>query len=146
MTTTIKTCFKCHHEKPLSEFYKHSQMADGYLNKCKQCNKLDVRVNRRNNAEYYKKYDRERGNRQSSDYVCQYRDSNPEKYKAHCAVNNAVRDKRLFKEPCFMCGDEKTHGHHPDYSKPLSVIWLCPSCHKRIHAYESKVLAMRILR
>jgi len=133
MTTSVKTCFKCEQEKPVDQFYRHPTMKDGRVNKCKKCNTFDVRENRKLKVTYYREYDRKRGNRQTKEDRAKYKNAWPEKYKAHCAVNNAVRDGRLKKEPCEKCGRTDVHGHHDDYNKPLSVRWLCPPCHSKQH-------------
>ena len=143
-----KVCFKCGNLKPLSEFYKHPQMKDGHLNKCKECNKVDVKNNYHDNREYYAGYEQKRAQRPERKkaaltYQKKRRTKNPEPYKANTAVSNAVRDGRLFKEPCFQCGAvENIEAHHPDYSKPLDVVWLCRACHLAEHnrkAYDFTV-------
>lgn len=81
----------------------------------------------------------ERYRGKSRKYQAQYRDRWPEKHRAKQAVNNAIRDGRLVRpKHCQECGATgKIHGHHPDYSKPLEVMWLCVQCHGLQHRKES---------
>ncbi len=65
-----------------------------------------------------------------------------EKYRqiatAHGAIRKAIVTGKLIRPTeCASCSKEcKPDGHHPDYSKPLEVEWLCNSCHKEAHAQE----------
>ena len=133
-----KCCFKCGAEKPLSEFYKHKQMADGHLNKCKECTKRDASIHRDANIESVRAYDRSRAQKPhriqlNTKVVREWRKNNPEKYRAQNMLNNAIRDGKIQKHACMVCGDPQSEGHHPDYSKPLSVVWLCAEHHREIH-------------
>lgn len=151
MTTSIKTCFKCGETKILAAFYKHKQMADGHLNNCKECFKSAVRENRRKRVDYYRECDRKRAMR--PDRVAardEYRKTeagkaaaieskrrfvlaNPIKRAAHVSVGNAVRDGKMVRKSCEVCGAGRTHAHHDDYTKPLEVRWLCPAHHRQWH-------------
>lgn len=136
----MKTCFKCGIEKPLNEFYKHKQMKDGHVNKCKECNKKYVSEHRIKNIDRIRAYDRDRGNRQTTEYRDKYKRLYPNKYRAHTIVSNAIRDKKLFTEPCEICKKEVVHGHHDDYLKPLNVRWLCAAHHSQWHAANGEGL------
>lgn len=134
----MKKCFKCGAEKALHEFYRHKKMADGHLGKCKECTKKDVRKHRRENNSV-REYDRERYKRPRRKALTalvskEWRKNNPDGYKAHTAVGNAIRDGKMKRLPCEVCGDAKSHAHHKDYSKPFEVRWLCALHHHRHHA------------
>ena len=130
----MKVCFKCGKSKDLSEFYKHKDMADGHLGKCKQCTKDDSSARRNAKIDEVREYDRARGSRQSKDYLPAYRAKYPNKYKTHNLVSNCIRDKKLFAKPCEICGCTKSVAHHDNYLLPLSVRWLCQAHHKQWHA------------
>lgn len=49
------------------------------------------------------------------------------------AVKQALRKGTLHREPCIICGDKKSHGHHEDYLKPANVTWLCRKHHSERH-------------
>lgn len=145
-----KACFKCKEVKPLTEYYVHPAMGDGRLNKCKECTKADVRANYLANIDRYREYERgratlphrvearmeyaqteqgrEAGRRAKRDWC----DRNPAKRKAQYAAGNAIRDGRLVRQPCEICG-ARAQAHHDDYSKPLDVRWLCPKHHTEWH-------------
>ena len=45
----------------------------------------------------------------------------------------AIAKGRIKRQPCCVCGDPKSEGHHEDYTKPLDVIWLCAKHHSEAH-------------
>jgi hypothetical protein len=134
MEQVMKFCFKCERGLPLSEFYKHPQMKDGHLNKCKDCTKKDAKENRNKNIEYYRQYDRDREYRKNPAYLKKYRAANKQRTRAHRMVSYHVSKGNLTAQPCERCGTtERVEAHHEDYSKPLDVMWLCSIHHKARH-------------
>jgi hypothetical protein len=115
---------------------KYSQTETGKLNR-----KLNRK--RYNKTEYGKEKNRERSRifQKTENYkkaIEKYRSLNPEKRKAQIEVMKAINTKKLIRPSvCSVCNKTCTpHGHHYDYSKPLSVIWLCHDCHVAIHWHD----------
>ena len=142
--TTEKTCFKCGQQKPRSEFYRHPRMADGLLGKCKECTRQDVLNNRTKRVERYRAYDRDRYRRspeRKAAAIASFRaaqEANPHRLQAARVVGNAIRSGKLVPQPCFICG-AKAQAHHPDYSRPLDVVWLCVLHHRQAHGLTRRI-------
>jgi ribosomal protein S27AE len=62
-----------------------------------------------------------------------YYKNHHERKVAEDAVYYAKKTGKLIPQPCQICGAIKTEAHHKDYSKPLSVTWLCKRCHRLVH-------------
>lgn len=147
--TRSKECFKCKTIKPLTEFYKHSQMADGHLNKCKECAKGDANAHRKENIERIRKYDRDRAKnperkKTSQEVTKKWRQEDKRRSSVHNKVARAIRSGKLVRNSCERCGNEKSYAHHEDYDKPLDVMWLCQPCHKQRHAEINKLLKVKL--
>lgn len=150
----MKKCTGCAQTKELFDFYKHPATADGFASKCKLCAKAVVKAAREKRADHYAEYERSRANNPNrvaaraayaktekgkaahARALSAYQSRAPERRKAHISLGNAVRSGRVLKWPvCALpeCNG-KPEAHHPDYSRPLDVVWLCSAHHKQAHA------------
>ena len=133
MALILPVCKGCNQEKDDDDFYRHAAMANGRLSFCKECVKARVKVHRKANVERVRAYDRERmklphKKARLTVNTAEWRKENPEKHAAHIAARRIPLTK-----VCEKCGGEAKHRHHPDYSRPTFVMFLCVPCHSAEH-------------
>jgi hypothetical protein len=148
-----KSCKRCGAVKPLEAFHAERRNRDGRTADCIPCERERKRASVARQAASVRKRKAEwsaanRETHRRSDE--RWRRTNPEKIAAKNArrppeepphlsarnqVNAAIRRGELHRpSECSQCGRcSKVYGHHPDYQRPLDVIWLCASCHRNEH-------------
>lgn len=145
-----KLCRPCSLLKPRTRFLRHNYgsayqkrfSADDVLAKvCPVCQKPFTTTHKA--KVYCSKECAKKKHRKDyrKDYNKQYKEDHPEKHHAQKVLGKAIWSGELRRLPfCEVCLKNcRTHAHHTDYSKPLFVYWLCPSCHVKVHKSQSPI-------
>jgi len=155
----MRLCKKCGIVKEDEDFYKSKSIKSGFRTPCKECTQKKNKEWAKNNygriREYVKEYTskdgwRDKSNSYNREYhqknknkCCKYKrelyHKNIEHNKVRGIFHNEVKSGRIKRQPCVHCGSLKSQGHHPDYSKPLEVIWVCSAHHYPLYHTENLI-------
>lgn len=124
----MKRCKQCKQLKFLDDFYKKSQnrihLGDGHEARCKECAK-----NYAGSPKQRKIQNESRKIKRQTDPEWYAKEK--ERHKKYAKTEHAKKLANIRNSVCQEnCVPE---GHHPDYSKPLEVIWPCHDCHVALH-------------
>lgn len=121
----MKACTICKENKESEDFFKDKRTKSGLYSACKVCH-LKRRIRKPNNSVGFIE--------SRNTYARKYRQGVEQKIKqnARQKVYLAIKEGKIVRQPCEKCG-EKSEAHHPDYSKPLEVKWLCIIHHTEEH-------------
>lgn len=154
-----KLCGGCLKVKELSEFQKSRTRRIGVQSLCRECANRRQRELRRRQPETADLFQTDESDTRSGARTVTVPGPNgpetvtlpsapPEpvdkktQNRCHYRVARAVKMGVLSRpQRCSVCGRLRSEvgmllAHHEDYNNPLSVVFLCPSCHEIVHTRE----------
>lgn len=135
-------CSTCGVWKFPDEYYKDKRTPNGLKAQCKACHiegsvrTRDAENSRRINREHMRRARLKKPKKfQTRERIASRSRKRTNKTEARYQLNLAVKRGEITRpDKCSSCGKTKrVTAHHPDYSKPFDVIWLCYECHGELH-------------
>ena len=127
-----RICCGCGQEKPLEDFPTNRTKKLGYDYRCKNCYRVYYRIRSKKPqkiAQVARWHQSERGKMMDKERRLLRKD----KIRVKNMLNYLIEQGIIQRQPCEICGSENGQGHHPDYSKPFEVRWLCQAHHSEEH-------------
>ena len=128
--TANKRCTRCGALKSVRAFTARPDSRDGLRSHCKACV-----------AGYVRRWAATGGRavwrRNSQEMAARF----PERARARRLLRLAVKSGKIAKSPCAGGGTPcrgRLEAHHPDYARPLDVVWMCQR-HHRLVAHEGSL-------
>jgi hypothetical protein len=134
-----KQCTSCSRDLAQASFNIRRASADGLQPICRKCQSFkdrrrakrpEVKIRKRQNIVRF--FANPENSEKRAEYSQRHRTKYPLKNKTRHAVTNAVRDHKLTRQPCSVCGELNAHAHHIDYRKPFQITWFCRKHHLEI--------------
>lgn len=135
----MKKCINCGDIKPIDQYYRHKQMKDGFLNKCKECCKTQSKESYcklKENPSWLAK-ERLRGRVKARKY--KYNTSSESRTRANKKYAQINKEKRNASN-AVRCKIDVPNGyeaHHWSYNKDhyTDVFFLKSTLHQFIHRF-----------
>lgn len=131
-----KICIICSENKVLTSYYKHAQMADGHLNKCKDCTKNHSKKRQERLSKNPKWVEKERERGRDKYHRLNYSEKQKESIEKYpWKGNNKYKGLRKWFECRFGKLDPMIELHHWSYKEEnlRDVILMARSNHKKLH-------------
>ena len=149
MTPQMKECSKCKEKKSGDSFYVDNLICKSCISAYQKAYRAKKNANKpadwkqkTKDKKAYQKAWNEANPGYSTRKKREWWQQNKDKLKVKWAVRDAILSGKLVRSPCFICGEVKVEGHHPDYSRPLDVVWLCTQHHRQLHKeHKHKLLS-----
>lgn len=140
-----KKCKDCGITKPAKDYYKQNNVLQYYCKKCSikrasAWSKTEAGVRNRHNQDKRRRAYRQtpEGKAENRKHALQHYKAHPERAKARSALRQKIRDGKIKRGDCLICGEQNGQAHHEDYSKPFDVMWLCEGCHREYHFNQNQ--------